>query len=198
MNMTIEESKKLLTPEAVNHLKELTNETKDIDVSRKKNCDIIMSAMIKAILDDGSILQSSLDDTLVNMMNSSTRTISCSKLKSVMKTIKESQKLTCSFDIYEADGVTPVKHFEFDNKKDKNFNYILDYVLDHFKITPQLIKEKLTEHFKATVVINIYTLINKYVNATDAEKDEFKVSILTITRLVNMMNHIIICKFVRE
>lgn len=196
--MTIEEAQKLLTPEAVNHLKELTNETKDIDVSRKKNCDIIMSAMIKAIIDDGSILQSSLDDTLINMMNSSTRTISCSKLKSVMKTIKESQKLTCSFDIYEADGVTSVKHFEFDNKKDKNFNYILDYVLDHFEITPQMIKEKLTEHFKATVVINIYTLINKYVNATDAEKDEFKVSILTITRLVNMMNHIIICKFVRE
>lgn len=193
--MTIEEAQKLLTPEAVNHLKELTSETKDIDVSRKKNCDIIMSAMIKAILDDGSILQSSLDDTLINMMNSSTRTISCSKLKSVMKTIKESQKLTCSFDIYEADGVTSVKHFEFDNKKDKNFNYILDYVLDHFKITPQMIKEKLIEHFKPTVVINIYTLINKYVNATDAEKDEFKVSILTITRLVNMMNHIIICKF---
>lgn len=195
--MTIEEAQKLLTPEAVNHLKELTNETKDIDVSRKKNCDIIMSAMIKAIIDDGSILQSSLDDTLINMMNSSTRTISCSKLKSVMKTIKESQRLTCSFDIYEADGVTPVKHFEFDNKKNKNFNYILDYVLDHFKITPQMIKEKLTEHFKATVVINIYTLINKYVNATDAEKDEFKVSILTITRLVNMMNHIIICKFTK-
>lgn len=193
--MTIEEAQKLLTPEAVNHLKELTSETKDIDVSRKKNCDIIMSAMIKAILDDGSILQSSLDDTLINMMNSSTRTISCSKLKSVMKTIKESQKLTCSFDIYEADGVTSVKHFEFDNKKDKNFNYILDYVLDHFKITPQMIKEKLIEHFKPTVVINIYTLINKYVNATDAEKDDFKVSILTITRLVNMMNHIIICKF---
>lgn len=193
--MTIEESKKLLTPEAVNHLKELTSETKDIDVSRKKNCDIIMSAMIKAILEDGSILQSSLDDTLINMMNSSTRTISCSKLKSVMKTIKESQKLTCSFDIYEADGVTLVKHFEFDNKKDKNFNYILDFVLDYFKVTPQLIKEKLTEQFKPTVVINIYTLINKYVNATDAEKDEFKVSILTITRLVNMMNHIIICKF---
>lgn len=193
--MTIEEAQKLLTPEAVNHLKELTSETKDIDVSRKKNCDIIMSAMIKAILEDGSILQSSLDDTLINMMNSSTRTISCSKLKSVMKTIKESQKLTCSFDIYEADGVTSVKHFEFDNKKNKNFNYILDYVLDHFKVTPQLIKEKLTEQFKPTVVINIYTLINKYVNATDAEKDEFKVSILTITRLVNMMNHIIICKF---
>lgn len=193
--MTIEESKKLLTPEAVNHLKELTSETKDIDVSRKKNCDIIMSAMIKAILEDGSILQSSLDDTLINMMNSSTRTISCSKLKSVMKTIKESQKLTCSFDIYEADGVTLVKHFEFDNKKDKNFNYILDFVLDYFKVTPQLIKEKLTEQFKPTVVINIYTLINKYVNATDIEKDEFKVSILTITRLVNMMNHIIICKF---
>lgn len=195
--MTIEESKKLLTPEAVNHLKELTSETKDIDVSRKKNCDIIMSAMIKAILEDGSILQSSLDDTLINMMNSSTRTISCSKLKSVMKTIKESQKLTCSFDIYEADGVTLVKHFEFDNKKDKNFNYILDFVLDYFKVTPQLIKEKLTEQFKPTVVINIYTLINKYVNATDAEKDDFKVSILTITRLVNMMNRIIICKFTK-
>lgn len=195
--MTIEEAQKLLTPEAVNHLKELTSETKDIDVSRKKNCDIIMSAMIKAILEDGSILQSSLDDTLINMMNSSTRTISCSKLKSVMKTIKESQKLTCSFDIYEADGVTSVKHFEFDNKKDKNFNYILDFVLDYFKVTPQLIKEKLTEQFKPTVVINIYTLINKYVNATDIEKDEFKVSILTITRLVNMMNHIIICKFTK-
>lgn len=34
--MTIEEAQKLLTPEAVNHLKELTSETKDIDVSRKR------------------------------------------------------------------------------------------------------------------------------------------------------------------
>lgn len=187
-----------MTPEAVNHLKELTNELKEIDVSKKKQCDIIMSALIHAILDDGAILHSSLDDALVNMMNSSTRTVSCSKLKSIMKTIKESQKLKCSFEIYEADGVTLIKKFEFDNSKNKNFNYILDFVLDYFKITPQRIKDQLTEHFKATVVINIYTLINKYLGSDEAERDEFKVSILTITRLVNMANHIITCKFVRE
>lgn len=196
--MTLEEAQKLMTPEAVEHLQELTNEKTTIDPSRKKNCDIIMSAMIKAIMNDGTINVVSLDDAIINMMNSSTRTISCSKLKSVMKTIKASQKLKCSFDIYEADGTTLVKHFDFDNKENKNFNYILDFVLDYFKITPQTVKENLTKHFKPTVVINIYTLINKYVNATDAEKDEFKVSILTITRLVNMMNHIIICKFARE
>lgn len=193
--MTIEEAKSLMTPEAVNHLKELTNELKEIDVSKKKQCDIIMSALIHAILDDGVILHSSLDDALVNMMNSSTRTVSCSKLKSIMKTIKESQKLKCSFEIYEADGVTLIKKFEFDNSKNKNFNYILDFVLDYFKITPQRIKDQLTEHFKATVVINIYTLINKYLGSDETERDEFKVSILTITRLVNMANHIITCKF---
>ena len=187
-----------MTPEAVNHLKELTNEIKEIDVSKKKQCDIIMSALIHAILDDQQILHSSLDDALVNMMNSSTRTVSCSKLKSIMKTIKESQKLKCSFEIYEADGVTLVKKFEFDNSKNKNFNYILDFVLDYFKITPQRIKDQLTEHFKPTVVINIYTLINKYLGSDETERDEFKVSILTITRLVNMANHIITCKFVRE
>lgn len=196
--MTIEEAKSLMTPEAVNHLKELTNELKEIDVSKKKQCDIIMSALIHAILDDGVILHSSLDDALVNMMNSSTRTVSCSKLKSIMKTIKESQKLKCSFEIYEADGVTLIKKFEFDNSKNKNFNYILDFVLDYFKITPQRIKDQLTEHFKPTVVINIYTLINKYLGSDETERDEFKVSILTITRLVNMANHIITCKFARE
>ena len=57
------------------------------------------------------------------------------------------------------------------------------------------IKDELTEQFKPTVVINIYTLINKYINATEEERDSFKVSILTITRLVNMTNHLIVCKF---
>lgn len=193
--MTIEEAKQLMTPESINHLKELTNELKEIDVSKKKHCDIIMWALIHAIMTDGVISHSSLDDALVNMMNSSTRTVSCSKLKSVMKTIKSSQKLKCYFDIFEANGHTLIKRFEFDNTKNKNFNYILDFVLEHFKITPQKIKETLTEHFKPTVVINIYTLINKYVNATEEERDEFKVSILTITRLVNMVDHVIVCKF---
>ena len=178
--MTIEEATKLMSPEAVNHLRDLTNELKEIDVSKKKQCDIIMWALVNAIMNDGVILHSSLDDGLVNMMNSSTRTVSCSKLRSVMKTIKESQKLKCYFD------------------KNKDFNYILDFVLDYFKITPQMIKEKLTEFFKPTVVINIYTLINKYMTATDEEKKDFKVSILTITRLVNMVNHVIYCKFERS
>jgi hypothetical protein len=34
--------------------------------------------------------------------------------------------------------------------------------------------------------------------ATDEEKKDFKVSILTITRLVNMVNHVIYCKFERS
>jgi hypothetical protein len=196
--MTIEEATKLMSPEAVNHLRDLTNELKEIDVSKKKQCDIIMWALVNAIMNDGVILHSSLDDGLVNMMNSSTRTVSCSKLRSVMKTIKESQKLKCYFEIYEPDGSKLIQRFEFDNTKNKDFNYILDFVLDYFKITPQMIKEKLTEFFKPTVVINIYTLINKYMTATDEEKKDFKVSILTITRLVNMVNHVIYCKFERS
>lgn len=196
--MTIEEATKLMSPEAVNHLRDLTNELKEIDVSKKKQCDIIMWALVNAIMNDGVILHSSLDDGLVNMMNSSTRTVSCSKLRSAMKTIKESQKLKCYFEIYEPDGSKLIQRFEFDNTKNKDFNYILDFVLDYFKITPQMIKEKLTEFFKPTVVINIYTLINKYMTATDEEKKDFKVSILTITRLVNMVNHVIYCKFERS
>ena len=193
--MTIEEAKQLMTPESINHLKELTTEVRDIDVSRKKHCDIIMSALIRAICEEGIIAYSSLDDALINMMNSSTRTISCSKLKSIMKTIHASQKLKCTFEIYESDSTTLVQRFEFDNKKNDNFNYILDFVLSEFNITPQRIKDELTEQFKPTVVINIYTLINKYINATEEERDSFKVSILTITRLVNMTNHLIVCKF---
>lgn len=193
--MTIEEAKQLLTPDSINHLKELTTEIRDIDVSRKKHCDIIMSALIRAICEEGIIAYSSLDDALINMMNSSTRTVSCSKLKSIMKTIHASQKLKCVFEIYESDSTTLVQRFEFDNTKNDNFNYILDFVLSEFKITPQRIKDELTEHFKPTVVINIYTLINKYINATEEERASFKVSILTITRLVNMTNHLIVCKF---
>lgn len=193
--MTIEEAKQLLTPDSINHLKELTTEVRDIDVSRKKHCDIIMSALIRAICEENIIAYSSLDDTLISMMNSSTRTVSCSKLKSIMKTIHASQKLKCTFEIYESDSTTLVQRFEFDNTKNDNFNYILDFVLENFKITPQRIKDELTEHFKPTVVINIYTLINKYINATEEARTSFKVSILTITRLVNMTNHLIVCKF---
>ena len=88
--MTVDESLALLTPEALKHLKELTAEEIRIDVSRKKNNDIIMQALIRALHDD-VIHKTSLNETIVNMLNSSTNTISASKLCMILREVHQHQ-----------------------------------------------------------------------------------------------------------
>jgi hypothetical protein len=64
-------------------------------------------------------------------------------------------------------------------------------VIKLFKITPTLVRSKMTETLKPTIVNNIAQCVAKYQNGdTDSN-----VSITTISRLVHMCNHMIYADF---
>lgn len=191
--MTVDESLALLTPEALKHLKELTAEEIRIDVSRKKNNDIIMQALIRALHDD-VIHKTSLNETIVNMLNSSTNTIAASKLCMILREVHQHQPdIKMRFVI--AKDTEQIAIFDFDESVG-TLHLLLSWVIDYFEITPQVVHDRLSKHLKMTVVSNVQTFVQKYINAsTKEEKLSMNVSALTITRLVNMMNHVIYAEF---
>jgi hypothetical protein len=73
------------------------------------------------------------------------------------------------------------------------FNRLYEFVVDYFKITPEMIRKDMSKVLKQTISNNVAQFTLKY-NQT-ADHDSLVVSITTITRLVNMVGHIITCEF---
>jgi hypothetical protein len=189
--MTLDEAKALMQPTAVQHLKDMVAENVVIDTSKKSACDILMSAFIKAVEDD-TIHKLSLNQGFVNMLNSTTNTMSQSKLEDLMKLLNERQpEIGCVFTLYDG-TMEPIEEWVF-KTTNPTFNGMYEYVIKYFQITPSMIREKLSTVLKQTIANNIAQFCLKY-QSTD-NHDDMVVSITTITRLVNMMNHIITCEF---
>ena len=189
--MTLDEAKALMQPTAVQHLKDMVAENVVIDTSKKSACDILMSAFIKAVEDD-TIHKLSLNQGFVNMLNSTTNTMSQSKLGDLMKLLNERQpEIGCVFTLYDG-TMEPIEEWVF-KTANPTFNGMYEYVIKYFQITPGMIREKLSTVLKQTIANNIAQFCLKY-QSTD-NHDDMVVSITTITRLVNMMNHIITCEF---
>jgi hypothetical protein len=74
-----------------------------------------------------------------------------------------------------------------------SFDGIFEYVIKKFDITPQTIREKLSQMLKPTIANNIGQFVSRYLNHDD--DDDLVVSITTISRLVNMEGHIILAEF---
>ena len=81
--MNLEEAKKLMTPTAMQNLRHTISNEEKIDMSKKVNGDPIMVALCKAV-NENIIQISSLSNTLVKMLNSSTNTVSQSKLGEIL------------------------------------------------------------------------------------------------------------------
>lgn len=60
-----------------------------------------------------------------------------------------------------------------------------------FEITPTLVRNKMTETLKPTIVNNIAQCVAKYQNG----EPDLNVSITTVSRLVNMCDHLIYADF---
>lgn len=189
--MTLDEAKALMQPTAVQHLKDMVAENVVIDTSKKSACDILMSAFIKAVKDD-TIHKLSLNQGFVNMLNSTTNTMSQSKLGDLMKLLNERQpEIGCVFTLYDG-TMEPIEEWVF-KTPNPTFNGMYEYVINYFQITPGMIREKLSTVLKQTIANNIAQFCLKYQSTTN--HDDMVVSVTTITRLVNMMNHIITCEF---
>ena len=192
--MTIEEAKALMQPTAVQHLKDVVAENVVIDTSKKSACDILMSAFCKAVTDETPVIKkSSLNEYFVHMLNGTTNTMSQSKLGELMTLLNERQpEVACVITLYNSDMTDVINEWVF-KTPNPTFNGMYEFVIDHFKITPSMIREKLSTVLKQTIANNIAQFCLKY-QSTDNHNDMI-VSITTITRLVNMMGAIITCEF---
>lgn len=191
--MTLEEAKKLMTPEALSNLREVTTSRPTINMDNKANNDILMNALCKAV-SEGFILIDSLDDKTVKLLNAKTNTLSPSKLGDIISHVRESQpNIGCVISLVKPINET-VKIWTFTDKK-VNFIDIFAFVLDYFELTPNLVRTKMGEMLKPTIVNNIAQLVAKYQYGDENDKAEINVSITTLTRLVNMCNHMLFAEF---
>lgn len=195
-NISLEQAKSLMTEGSLEHLKDVVEPRPTINTSLKMNNDIIMAAFCTAV-DSGVIKISSLDDRMVKLLNSPTNTLSAAKLGDMLEYLRKKQpNIACIVYLKKGGpGCPTMKEWIFTDSA-ATFNPILDYVLSTFDISPTYIRNELTKMLKVTIVNNVAQFVAKYEVATPEEKKEMVVSISTITRLVNMVSHILVAEFV--
>lgn len=195
-NMSLEEAKALMKPEALQNLKQIISTEEKIDMSKKVNGDAIMVALCNAVNND-IIHVGSLSDQIVKMLNSSTNTVSQSKLGEILDQVRKLQpRMVCRIRLYTADLSEIVNQWVFTSAKDCKFNAMFEFVVNTFEINPQMIRERMSKLLKPTIANNIGQFVSKYELST--HKDEMVVSITTIARLANIVDHIIKVEFHEE
>lgn len=194
-NISIEDAKAMMTDESISKLKNMVTPKPIVNMGQKVNNDIIMSALCRAV-EDNIINVNALDDRIVKLLNSSTNTISASKVGQILTQIRKTQpKMCCVVTLKSADMNTTLNEWVFTGPEVR-FNKIFEFVVDYFEITPSIVRSKMTEMLKITIVNNVAQLIAKYSTLTDEEeKNSLTISINTITRLVNMSDHILLAEF---
>lgn len=197
--LSLEDAKKLFTPKSKQKLNDTVNHDRPvINSTNKVNNDIVMQALCRAV-DDNTIRVDDLDDRLVKLLNSNTNTISYHKLISALKVIRKSNhNIACVIEIRDPNTINQalIKDWVITGEKDSaTFVEVFEYVCNKFEITPHMIREKMTETLKATVVNNVAQLLAKFDNATEEERKDFVISIRTITRLICMSGYLIYAEF---
>ena len=193
--MTIEEAKAMISKENVDRLRNVVAPKPEVNISNKANADIIMSALCAAVV-NGIIKEASLDDTIIKLLNSSTSTLSAVKVGKILTTLRETQpKLCCAITLRSGDGKEIIRDWIFTGPE-VYFNRIFEYVVKEFNITPAIIRSKLGAMYKMTIVNNVAQLLGKYETLkTEEERKNVPISISTITRLVNMSQHLLYAEF---
>lgn len=190
MSITLEEAKAMMTPEAMENLRQIVISHPNINTERKANCDILMQALCRAVNQE-AIFPESLDDRLVKLLNAKTNTLSPSKLGEILEQIRKTQpKMCCVVRVAEPVNNEMLNKWVFTGPKVSLAGMFGD-VIKLFKITPTLVRSKMTETLKPTIVNNIAQCVAKYQNG-DADNN---ISITTISRLVHMCNHMIYADF---
>lgn len=185
--MTVEEACALMTPAAYEHLHEVVCEY-EIDTSKKKDCDIVMSALCKSV-ENNVIKKTSLDDKIVQILNSDTATLTAEKLSGILNTIRSRQNIVCLIYLKYKD-----KKVVFDmDPTIKSYNRIFDWVIRNCNVTSVGIRELLKDRYKATTINNVAQILQKHsANPLD------EVSIKNITRIFNAYGGVITCKIDHE
>lgn len=194
-NISIEEAKAMMSGEAISKLKDIVTPQPIVNMNQKVNNDIIMSALCRAVSDD-VIHMSSIDDKIIKLLNSPTNTLSAVKVGSILNQVRKSQpNMCCVITLKSSDMNETINEWTFTGPE-VYFNKIFEFVIEYFEITPSMVRNKMTTMLKTTIVNNVAQLVAKYTSLTDEEeKKQLTISINTITRLVNMSDHILLAEF---
>ena len=194
-SISLEEAKSMISKENIEKLKEVVSPKQNIDTSSKVNNDIIMAALCTAV-GNGVIKPISIDDRLVKLLNSSTNTVSANKLGDILNHIRQTQpNMACVITLKTCDMSVDVNEWVFTGPS-VYFNKIFEFVIDEFNITPALIRTEMVKMLKTTIVNNVAQFVAKYSQLTSEEaKRNETISISTVTRLVNMSNHLLVAEF---
>jgi hypothetical protein len=180
----------MMTKEALEKLNKVVVSHPTINVEKKANCDILMQALCRGVVDE-VIHVESLDDRLVKLLNAKTNTLSPTKLGEILTTIRKKQpKIACVIEVREPVNDDVVKKWVFIGPEVK-FTKMLEDVIKIFEITPTLVRTKMTETLKPTIVNNIAQTVARFLNG-DPEQN---VSVTTVSRLVNMCGYLIYAEF---
>ena len=201
VNMTLEEAKNLMTDASLEKLQGLTSVTQqELKISEKINMDILMSSLCKAVTSD-IIKKTSLDNKLVKILGSPTNTLQENKFDDIIRSLRKKQpSLCCDITIYSKNMSDKINTWRFTGNKliDPTFNDIFEYVIDRFSITPPMVRKKLGSVLKSTIVNNVAQLVAKYMCSDENERKYIRISINTISRLINMEEHMIFAEFKEE
>lgn len=190
MEITLEQAKAMMTKEALEKLNKVVVSHPTINVEKKANCDILMQALCRGVV-DGVIHVEALDDRLVKLLNAKTNTLSPTKLGEILTTIRKHQpKIACVIEVREPVNDDIVRKWVFTGPEVK-FTKMLEDIIKTFEITPTLVRTKMTETLKSTIVNNIAQTVARFLNG-DPEQN---VSVTTVSRLVNMCGYLIYAEF---
>ena len=192
MSISLEEAKNMMTMESISKLKDIVNAKPTINMDNKAGNDILLQALCRAV-SDKVIHAESLNDRLIKLLNSATNSLSQMKLGRILSDIRNHQhSICCVIYLMESDMSNTIKEWVFTGPV-VSFNGLFEYVIDQFNITPQMIRNKMVNTLKPTIVNNIAQLVAKYNNSEDTS--DIKISINTISRIVNMTDHVLFAEF---
>lgn len=194
MSISLEEAKQMMDENSLSKLKDLVTVKPTINTSHKMNNDILMQALCQAV-SNGTIQMTSLDDKMIKLLNSATNSISQTKLTDILRRLNQHQPIKCVVSVLTPDMSTAIQQWEFKDEE-VSFNDMFQWVVEEFEITPSVIRAKMVDTLKPTIVNNIAQLVGKYHNIED--KNDIKVSINTINRLVNMREHLLFARFIPD
>jgi hypothetical protein len=149
-----------------------------------------MQALCRAVQDE-VIQPESLNDKVVKLLNAKTSTLSPPKLGDILSSIRKHQpNIGCMIEVREPIHDDVIRRWVFTGPE-VNFDQMFGEIIRLFNITPSLVRSKMTETLKPTIVNNIAQVVAKYLN----NEDDLNVSITTVTRLVGMCGYLIYAEF---
>lgn len=194
-NISIEEAKAMMSDGAISKLRDIVIPQPIVNMNQKVNNDIIMSALCRAVSDD-VIHMSSLNERIIKLLNSPTNTLSAVKVGGILSHVRKTQpNMCCVITLKTGDMNTIINEWVFTGPE-VYFNKIFEFVIEYFEITPAIVRNKMTNMLKTTIVNNVAQLVAKYASLNDEEeKKQLTISISTVSRLVNMSDHILLAEF---